>query len=354
MVAALVIAAALSGCVREATGGSLRQEPVGVGSTSLPVASGPVPPPPRSALPTDPSRSPLVGVRWTLVELNGPLSYGELRSIGAWFLLSGDGTLRFSDGTNDGSGRYTLTPDGFETQDVFSSAVGYGGLDVRPYRVLQAMRALLRGARAEPAASGMWLTVRAGGYDQLYQAQGSQPEPAAGAATGSVAPQPVPTPESNGLRHPVCTPGQLRRAAVREVRTATDLSLAVVTLANAGRRTCSLVGYPYVTATDDKGSPVRLLHGEGPLPGVPDPGPRVVEVPPGGHAWFVAGAPRFYERNRTIIGALEVVPGGHDAAPRGGARVPVTVETSSDTVDVILVVTAYAAGEAPALLPENP
>lgn len=128
---------------------------------------------PSSATAASPASAGFSGYHWLVVAI---AQEGKVTSIPARFNVD----LRFSragrfladDPVNSYSGRFRLTPGGFATSAVVSTAVGYAGHDPVILLSQRAMMTLVNGAHAAARVTGNRLVVSVGSYMLTCQRHG--------------------------------------------------------------------------------------------------------------------------------------------------------------------------------------
>jgi heat shock protein HslJ len=140
---------------------------------SLPLAACGPATPPRPTTSASSAPAGFAGYRWLVVSITHE---GKVTSIPARLNVD----LRFSpigrfladDSINSHSGTFRVTPGGFTTSDVASTAVGYAGHDPVILLSQGAMTAFGSGVQATVNVSGKRLEVSVGGYTLTCQRHG--------------------------------------------------------------------------------------------------------------------------------------------------------------------------------------
>ena len=117
---------------------------------------------------------------------------------------------------------------------------------------------------------------------------------------------------------------------------------SVITITNTGSSTCSLSGYPTITAAWTKSGKKAIRVTPGNLGNMSDPGPSHVALAPGGKAWFAIGAATAYDPPLVTFRRIAFSAGGGSVLAK--LSLPATAPTGKAFP---LGVTAYAAGSGP-------
>ena len=128
---------------------------------------------PSSATPASPASAGFTGYHWLVVAI---AQDGKVTSIPGRFNVnlqfSRAGRFLADDPVNSHSGRFRLTPGGFTTSAVVSTAVGYAGHDPVILLSQRAMMTLANGAHAAARVTGNRLVVSVGSYTLTCQRHG--------------------------------------------------------------------------------------------------------------------------------------------------------------------------------------
>ncbi|HSR85847.1 MAG TPA: hypothetical protein VLM11_16860 [Streptosporangiaceae bacterium] len=129
--------------------------------------------PPRSATSASAAPAGFAGYRWLVVSITHG---GKVTSIPARFNVdlrfSPNGRFLADDPINSHSGTFRVTPSGFTTSDVGSTAVGYAGHDPVILLSQRAMTAFGSGVHSTVNVTGKRLVVSVGAYTLTCQRHG--------------------------------------------------------------------------------------------------------------------------------------------------------------------------------------
>jgi hypothetical protein len=115
------------------------------------------------------------GYKWAVVSISHD---GETTPIPGsyqvYLQFAPDGHFGANEPVNYHSGNYRVTPDGFTTSGLVSTAAGYAGRDPVVLLSVSAISAFNDDVRAQASVSGGALTVVVGGYTLVTRVDGKQ------------------------------------------------------------------------------------------------------------------------------------------------------------------------------------
>jgi hypothetical protein len=156
-----------------------------------------------------------------------------------------------------------------------------------------------------------------------------------------------------GLASPVavCTAAQLSGKVSREGVQSSNVFVAIV-LTNAGPGSCTLSGYPKLTAWGPTGqrpsAPLETVLTRSSTYQIPDPGSTTVDIPPGRSAWFAIGTGVGYGSPVVVFDRVAVDIGPVAGGKVGRVNVALSMSANAPLGKAIPVtVTAFAPGNPP-------
>jgi META domain len=134
-----------------------------------------VPPAARASASRPAISGGFAGYKWTVVSIgHAGRTTPILAKYRVYMQFTPNGQFGANEPVNFHSGRYTVTPGGFTTGELASTAAGWTGSDPVVVLAIDAISAFDNGARALTVIHGATLTITVNGYTLIAQRDGLQ------------------------------------------------------------------------------------------------------------------------------------------------------------------------------------